>query len=154
MKRKCKNCNRLFPVTARHPDQKYCSRKECRKTRKIHWQRRKLSSDEDYQKNQADCQARWRAKNPGYWKRYREKHPESAQQNREKQRKRNRIKRMQPPPESMLPTIANMDPKNQQRPLVSGYYELTPIAGPSFANMDAIVVRINKIADFRIFPVD
>lgn len=142
MKRKCKNCNRLFSVTARHPDQKYCSRKECRKARKIQWQRRKLFSDEDYRKNQADCQARWRAKNPGYWKRY-----------REKQKERNRIKRSQPP-KSMLPTIANMDMKNQQRPLVSGYYELTPIAGPSFANMDAMVVRINKIADSVVFPIN
>lgn len=126
-RRKCKNCSRLFVITAKHLDQKYCSRKECQRTRKTQWQRRKLSGDEDYRENQADCQARWVAKNPGYWKRYREKHPESAQRNKDKQRERNRINRIQPPAKSMLPTIANMD---------------------------AIVVTIDEAVDFRAFPVD
>ncbi len=142
-RRKCKNCSRLFVITARHPEQKYCSREKCRKARKTQWQRRKLSSDEDYRKNQADCQERWAAKNPGYWKRY-----------REKQRERNRVNRRQPPAKSMLPTIANMDPKNPQKPLISGYYQLTPIAGPPFANMAPIVVRIDEAVDSRAFPVD
>jgi hypothetical protein len=113
-----------------------------------------LSGDEDYRENQADCQARWAAKNPGYWKRYREKHPESAQRNKDKQRERNRINRIQPPAKSMLSTIANMDAKHQQKTLISGYYELTPIADPPFANMDPIVVRIDEAVDFRAFPVD
>ncbi len=143
-RRKCNKCNRLFVITACHPEQEYCSRDKCQKARKTRWQRRKLSSDEDYRKNQADCQERWAAKNPGYWKRYREKHPESAQRNRDKQRERNRINRRQPPAKSMFPTIANMDPKNPQKPLISGYYELTPIAGPPFANMGPIVVRIDE----------
>ena len=153
-RRKCKNCNRLFVITARHPGQEYCSRKKCQKARKTQWQRRRLSGDEDYRGNQADCQARWAAKNPGYWKRYREKHPESAQRNRDKQRERNRINRRQPPAKSILPTIANMDAKHQQKPLISGYYELTPLTDPPFANMDPIVVRIDEAVDFRVLPVD
>lgn len=153
-RRKCKNCSRLFVITARHPHQEYCSRKECQNARKIQWQCRKLSSDEDYRKNQADCQTRWTAKNPGYWKQYREKHPESAHRNREKQRDRNRINRRQPPARSMLPTIANMDTKNPQKPLISGYYELTPIAGLPFANMAPIIVRIDEAVDSWVCPVD
>jgi hypothetical protein len=112
-----------------------------------------LSSDEDYRENQADCQARWAAKNPGYWKRYREKHPESAQRNKDKQRERNRINRRQSLAKSMLPTIANMDAKYQQKTLISGYYELTPLTGSLFANMDSIVVRIDETADSRVYPV-
>jgi len=50
-RRRCENCNRSFAITARHPEQKFCSRKECQKARKNNWQRRKLSSDEDYRKN-------------------------------------------------------------------------------------------------------
>ena len=149
-RKKCKNCDRLFVITARHPDQEYCSRKECQKARKNQWQRLKLSSDEDYQKNQADCQARWAAKSPGYWKRYREKHPEYAQRNREKQRERNRINRRQPPAKSMLPTIANMDAKHPQKPLISGYYELTPLSGLPFVNMAPIIVRIDQAVDSRV----
>jgi hypothetical protein len=54
----------------------------------------------------------------------------------------------------MLPTIANMDAKHPQKPLISGYYKLTPIAGLAFANMAPIVVRIDETVDSRIFPVD
>ena len=139
--RRCKNCNQLFAITARHPEQKYCSRKECQKARKNNWQRRKLSSDEDYRKNQADCQERWVEKHPGYWKQY-----------RKKQRERNRINRRQPPTNS--PAIANMDAKQPQKPLISGYYELTPITGLQFANMASIVVRIDEAVDSRACLVD
>ena len=151
-RRRCENCNRSFAITARHPKQKFCSRKECQKARKNNWQRRKLSSDEDYRKNQADCQERWVEKHPGYWKQYREKHPESAQRNRKKQRERNRINRRQPPTKSS--SIANMDAKQPQKPLISGYYELTPIAGLQFANMAPIVVRIDEAVDSRACFVD
>jgi len=143
-RRRCKNCSRSLVLTARHPEQKYCSRKECQKARKNDWQRCKLSSDEDYRKNQADCQERWADKHPGYWKRYREKHPEYTQRNREKQRERNRINRGQPPAGSILPTIANMDAKHPQKPLISGYYELIPVTDTPFANMAPIIVRINE----------
>ncbi len=149
-RRKCKNCNELFVITPKHPDQKYCSRKECQRARKTQWQRQKLSIDDDYRENQADCQVRWTEKNPGYWKRYREKHPEYSQRNREKQRERNRINRRQPPAKSMLPSIANMDAKHPKKPSISGYYELTPITDPPFANIDPIVVRIDEAVDFRL----
>ena len=115
-RRRCKNCNKSFVISSRHPEQKYCSRKECQKARKNNWQRRKLSSDEDYRKNQADCQERWVEKHPGYWKQYRKKNPESARRNKEKQRGRNRINRRQPPSKS--PSIANMDAKQPQKPLI------------------------------------
>ena len=143
-RRRCKNCSRSFALTASHAEQKYCSRKECQKARKNDWQRCKLSSDEDYRKNQVDCQERWVDKHPGYWKRYREKHPEYVQRNREKQRARNQINRRQRPARSMLQNIANMDAKQRQKPLISGFYELIPVAGTPFANMAPIIVRIDE----------
>ena len=53
----------FFELSPRHPNQKYCSSKECQRVRKTEWQRKKMANDEDYRKNQADCQQRWRAKN-------------------------------------------------------------------------------------------
>ena len=110
MKRKrCKHCGRSFILTSRHPNQKYCSQKECQRTRKNNWQRRKLAKDEDYRINQAECWAKWASQHPGYWKRYREKHSAYVQRNKETQRERNRINRGQPPVSPMISNVAKMD---------------------------------------------
>ena len=150
-RRKCKNCSRSFAITSRHPEQTYCSRKECRRARKNNWQRRKLSSDEDYRENQADCREQWVKKHPGYWKRYREKHPTSTQRNRVKQRARNRINRKKPLAGSKPAAIAKIDTNLRQKPLISGYYELTPVANSPFANMAPIIVKIDKAVNPGVF---
>lgn len=137
-RRKCNHCGRSFVVTSRHPDQTYCSRKECQRARKTDWQRRKLASDEDYRVNQAACWADWASRHPGYWKRYREKHPEYVQRNKEKQRERNRINRAKPP---LIATSSN-----NKTPFISGYYELIPVADTPCANMEPILVRIHEAA--------
>lgn len=144
-RRKCKHCGRSFVISARRPDQKYCTQKECRRARKNEWQRRKLASDEDYRRNQADCQANWLKRNTGYWKRYREKHPEYAQRNREKQRERN-SKSRQTPDRPIASSVAKMDAKNHHRYLISGYYKLIPVKGMPVANMNPIIVRIHETA--------
>jgi hypothetical protein len=41
-----------------------------------------------------DSSRKWRSRNPDYWKQYREKHPESVTQNREKQKTRDRRQRL------------------------------------------------------------
>ena len=147
-RRRCENCNKSFVISARHPEQKYCSREECRKARKNCWQRRKLASDEDYRKNQADCQKRWVDKHPGYWKQYREKHPKSTQRNRDKQRDRNQINRGTLPSGSRLSSIAKMDAKHQQNPLISGYYKLIPVTNTPFVKIAPIIVRIDEVINF------
>lgn len=145
-RRKCNHCGRSFVVTSRHPDQTYCSRKECQRARKTNWQRRKLGSDEDYRINQADCQANWASQHPGYWKRYREKHPEYVQRNKEKQRERNRTNRAKPPLITTTSTVAKMDANQNEKPVFSGYYKLIPVIETPFANMDPILVRIHETA--------
>ena len=150
-RRKCKNCRKSLAITASHPEQTYCSKKECQKARKNKWQRRKLSSDEDYRKNQADCREQWVEKHPGYWKQYRAKHPESTRRNRAKQSERNRINRKKPPAGSKLSSIAKMAAKPRQKPLISGYYELTPIAEPPFVKMAPIIVKIDEAVNPGVF---
>jgi len=145
-RRKCKHCGRSFVVTARHPDQTYCSQKGCQRARKSEWQRRKLASDEDYRINQADCWANWASQHPGYWKRYREKHPEYVQRNKEKQRERNRINRGQTPLIAITSNVAKMDANHHEKPVFSGYYKLIPVTDTPFANMDPILVRIHEAA--------
>ena len=55
-----------------------------------------MREDPAYCLNQKDAQERWRHKNSGYWKTYREEHPEYTWQNREKQRFPNRLLRTMP----------------------------------------------------------
>jgi hypothetical protein len=67
-----------------------------------------MRDDLAYRLNQNDAQERWRHKNPGYWKTYREEHPEYTRQNREKQRSRNRLLRTMA---AISRQIAKMDAK-------------------------------------------
>ena len=142
-RRKCKHCGRSFVISARHPDQKHCTQKECQRARKNDWQRRKLASDEDYRNDQAACKTEWLKHNTGYWKQYRKKNPEYAQRNREKQRERN-INRRQRSDGPIASSVAKMDAKNQQRTLISGYYKLIPVTDIPVANIEPIIVRIHE----------
>lgn len=98
-RRKCANpaCRRLFEPNPRNGNQTYCSRKQCQMARKAKWQREKRAGDEDYRKNQADSQARWTARNEGYWKRYRASNPEYENRNREKQKEQESLEFSSPP---------------------------------------------------------
>lgn len=138
-KRRCKSCGCLLEPSPKHPNQKYCTKKKCQRARKSKWQREKLAQDKDYRDNQADCQARWRAKNPDYWKNYRMENPQYTKGNREKQRERNRSKR------AMLNPIAKMDAERGEKHEFSGRYKLIPIDGQMIAKMDAVIVEINEI---------
>lgn len=64
--------------------------------------------DPDYKANQDRARKAWRERNPGYWRRYRQEHPESAERNRLKQRERNCAAR-HPSITSSAPVIAKMD---------------------------------------------
>ncbi len=67
-KKRCKFCRCLFTLTKRNPDQMYCSKPDCQKTRKRRWQKKKMLEDEAYRLNQKDAQRRWTEKTPDYWK--------------------------------------------------------------------------------------
>ncbi len=145
-KRRCAACGCLFEPRRNVPQQRYCSKRACQRTRRQRWQHQKLKADADYQANQAAAQQRWRERHPDYWRRYRQSHPEYAARNRERQRTRNRRQRSaatgpSPPP------IAKMDAYRSQTPVRSGTYRLVPVAAPGVAKMDAYVVEMRVLSD-------
>jgi len=89
-KRWCSACGNAFEPRPQSPRQAYCSTPQCQKVRKLLWQLAKRRADADYHQDQAEFQKAWRSKNQGYWKRYREAHPDYANENRLQQRRRNR----------------------------------------------------------------
>ena len=144
-KRWCAACGGLFVPRRNVPQQRYCSKPACQRTRRQRWQRHKLKSDADYRANQAAAQRRWRERHPDYWRRYRQTHPEYAAHNRERQRTRNRRRRSagtgpSPPP------IANMDAYRSQKPFRSGTYRLIPVMAGEVAKMDAYVVEMHVLS--------
>lgn len=98
-----------------------------------------MRQDPAYRLNQQDAQKRWQAKNPDYWKAYRDEHLEYTRQNREKQRSRNRFQRSMA---SISRQIANMDPLFAEKNYISGYYGLVSVQDLRFAKMDAKFVKI------------
>ena len=143
-KKRCRHCRRLFIVSPRNSDQKYCSSSECQKARRRKWQRKKMREDPAYRLNQKDAQERWCQKNPGYWKTYREEHPEYTRQNREKQRSRNHLLRTMA---AISRQIAKMDPISAKEHDISGYYGLISVQDLPFAKMDAKIVKIIEMPD-------
>ena len=144
-KRRCAACGCLFEPRRNVPQQRYCSKRACQRTRRRRWQRQELKTDADYRANQAAAQQRWRARHPDYWRRYRQNRPDYAERNREQQRARNRRRRSagtgpSPPP------IANMDAYRSQTPVCSGTYRLVPVAAPGVAKMDAYVVEMRVLS--------
>ena len=141
MEAQCICCGKYF--SARRKDQCYCFRKECRRQRKNAFQKKKLTEDPAYRQNQADAQRRWRERNKGYWREYRESHPWYAERNRRLQRVRNKGRGKGPFLRNRGPLIANMD----AQPIdISGTYRLIPVNRPMIAKMDDMVVRLSLVA--------
>lgn len=68
----CVSCGGRFTPIPQVPNQTYCSKINCQKERRQQWQRTKLKSDPDYRDNQSRAQKAWAAKNPDYWRQYRQ----------------------------------------------------------------------------------
>ena len=128
---RCAHCNCLFKANARVKNQRYCSEKDCQRARKNLWQKEKMANDPDYKANQRECQKRWRKRNPGYWKKYRDQHPESSERNRILQK--NRDSKRRAPSE-----LAQMDASNSSLNVKPGAYYLVPL----LAQMDASIQKV------------
>jgi len=140
---KCQHCHRPFPRRPHLPDQAFCHRRPCQNTRKNQWRKSKLASDKAYRQNQRDAQIRWQNKNPDYWRLYRAQHPAYVAANREKQRYRNRRRKL---PEAKT-VIAKSDASRALSSLISGYYMLCPVNADGIAKSDASFVKISSISD-------
>ena len=137
--RRCVACGQAFAPRPQVPNQAYCPHSECQRERRRRWQRDKLAADPDYRDNQSRAQQAWVQRNPGYWRAYREAHPDYAARNRSQQPSRNA--RRPPPP------IAKMDVSTPLSPFRSGLYRLQPLATPMIAKMDVWIVEIRSHSD-------
>jgi len=63
-KRRCSACGCLFAPRRNVPQQRYCSKRACQRTRRRRGQREKLTTDADYRANQAAAQRRTLARAP------------------------------------------------------------------------------------------
>ncbi len=141
----CAACNDRFTPRPNVPDQRFCSKPECQRERRRRWQRKKLKKDADYRANQAAAQKRWRKRNPDYWCRYRQSHPEYTARNREQQHQRNR-NRSRVVTSPSPPVIAKMDEYESQRPIATGTYRLVPVTGPGIAKMNEYFVEMRVLS--------
>lgn len=92
--RRCRYCEKTFQPSKYQPQQSVCSQRECQKKRRSESRRQQLDSDDVYRQVCLDSSRKWRAENPEYWTRYREKNPNSVARNREQQQCRDRKQRL------------------------------------------------------------
>ena len=137
----CCNCGDVFERSVRHKNQCYCPKSECQRVRKAAWKRYKMHSDPDYKFNQTLSNKTWAKTHPGYWKAYRQRHPEKAERNRMLQSIRNRRRRSKPKNRSDEKLIAKVDASIVNKFKVVGQYWLVPV----IAKVDALKVNIFDI---------
>lgn len=165
---KCRHCGRIN--VEKRKGQKYCGRKECQRSRKREWNRRKYASDPDYRENQRESTAAWLSSQGGasqYYRAYRHRRREKEDAASEHQAKGERgktldetspsaviSKRLDIPSLSAKSTTildenANMDAKSSKKTIKSGVYKIFPagVNGDTSgdANRDAIVVELRVI---------
>jgi len=141
--RRCAACGGVFRPCPRVPDQKYCGKEECRRSRRRRWQRAKRESDVDYRDNQVRAQRAWSEENSAYWRAYRSEHPEYAEQNRKQSKQRKRDRRRRATGEG---GFAKMDSIAGFSSVPSGTYLLVPQGKEKFAKMDSIMVKIALVS--------
>jgi hypothetical protein len=142
MKILCVYCGDLFVASPRHRNQIACKKPECQRARKAEWQRHKMRTDPVYKASQQISQKQWARANPGYWKRYRKKHPEKAERNRILQAIRTRKARSKNAHVNMeAPLIANMDASKTDSFHPLGQFWIVPV----IAQMDPLKVNIVKV---------
>ena len=135
---RCAGCGRWFHANPKVARQRYCSKAACQRVRRRLWQKEKLATDEDYRRNQADAQRRWREGHRDYWRQYRERHPDYSERNRHRQRQRNHVRRGQ--------GIAKMDALAPRTSVAPGTYQLLPYERGGIAKMDALIVKIDLVS--------
>jgi len=137
----CCSCADVFVRSVRHKNQCYCPRPECQRARKAAWKRYKMHSDPDYKFNQTLSNKKWAKANPGYWKAYRQRHPEKAERNRMLQSIRNPRRRSARKNRSDEKLIAKVDASIVNNFKVVGQYWLVPV----IAKVNALKVNIFDI---------
>ena len=71
-----------------------CSQRDCQRRRRADYHRSKMETDPEYAEVVRDSQRKWREAHPDYQQNCRQSHHQSAEQNRERQRGRDRKRRL------------------------------------------------------------
>ena len=111
--------------------------------RRRRWQRAKRQDDVDYRDNQGRAQRAWCRENGTYWRAYRSRHPQYAEENRKRAKQRKRDRRQRAAEENRF---AKMDSIGVFSSVPSGTYLLVPQGAEEFAKMDSIVVEITLLS--------
>jgi hypothetical protein len=141
--RRCGGCGEAFRPRPQVPDQEYCGKEECRRTRRRCWQRAKRRDDADYRDNQGRAQRAWARKNSAYWRAYRSEHPQYAQAERARAKRRQRDCRRVA---AKGDVFAKMDSSKPLSSVSSGTYLLVPQDEEKFAKMDSLMVEITLLS--------
>lgn len=92
--RLCRYCQKSFEPSKYRPDQAVCVDAICQRRRRTEYHRDKIAADSDYRQVCLDSPRKWRTSHPGYWKQYREGHPNAVERNRVRQRQRDEQRRL------------------------------------------------------------
>lgn len=127
--KRCVACGEEFKPWPQIRNQQYCSNPNCQRERRRRKQAHKRANNSDLRNSNAQYFKDWAAKNPGYWKKYRNDHPAYEKNNRDQQRLRN------------MARIAKDDVKPPLS-LPPGRYQLIPIGPQTIANEVVWIVEI------------
>lgn len=94
MSRRCQYCQQSFVPSLFCSRQKVCSQPACQSQRRSDYRRQKLQQDPEYRQVCRDSWQKWSVRHPDYRRQYRQNHPASVQRNRQRQRKRDRLRRL------------------------------------------------------------
>ncbi|GCC10055.1 hypothetical protein IPdc08_00075 [archaeon] len=135
----CIHCGKEFSSNPRVKNQRYCGDRKCQTARRVRWYRGKMATDPDYRDNQKRCQKEWLDNHPGYYRKYRQEHPEYAERNRLLQLKRNAKRRS----DSVSRLIAKIDALNTGIYSRKGeLFRIIPQDGRLIAKIDALIARL------------
>ena len=139
----CIHCSKEFKPNPRVKNQRYCSEKSCQKARRARWQRQKMAADPDYKDNKIRCQKQWHKSRPGYYKDYRDKHPEYVKRNRLLQEIRDIRRRKDKSTDIQVKMLAKLD--SLLKPYYSrrgSIFRLIPQSSGMLAKLDSLVVKL------------
>src|ERR1700686_5059094 len=92
--RRCRYCQKSFQPSKFQSRHTVCSEPNCQRRRRTDYHKEKISSDPEYREACRDSPRKWRSRNPDYWKQYRQRNPAAVERNRQKQKLRDRKRRL------------------------------------------------------------
>jgi hypothetical protein len=143
----CQHCGYTCRCNPRIKNQKYCSKKECQKARKLEWEKRRYRTNKKYRKTRLISQKTWRKNYPHkeYQKEYRSRRPDYvarcyARQN-ESYHERRKAEQ-----EANEQNNVNTD-AIFTRPRRGGLYKLTPMGETkNNVNTDSFIVQMQILS--------